>query len=379
MRNNGVTSAVANSKGDSSRCGQIINGEGYGGFSSYSFGTLTAGRQNSLMQERIGGYDPQSLSYAFSALGYANALSGGTGNAETAIWDDSVKYTFQRGLFRAAAMYAQGGRETGMLGQAYGLDGGLAWTSPRNAGMDVGFALDGIFQSGKGLIAASSMTAAQCAGIGLTQPACAGTKVLDGDISDTQTWAVMGKLFFDFGGGYAPPKGVVEKAPVMVPDRLTFYGGYQQVTFHNPSNNYDGPGFGGSPSGLPTLGGYVLGAVNLSDFDTAKIDSIYWAGASYETGGWRLAAAYYGEHQNSWLTGAVATACTGLGTSAVSHNCAGQVQTVSGSVDYAFNKWVDVYAGVAYSRADGGFISGFSGTGTSENTTTGATGVRLRF
>src|ERR1700733_8783134 len=63
---------------DSSRCGQAFNSQLNGGVSSATFGTLTIGRHNSLQLQALTSYDPQSLSYAFSFLGYSG-FNGGRG------------------------------------------------------------------------------------------------------------------------------------------------------------------------------------------------------------------------------------------------------------------------------------------------------------
>ena len=69
MQNDGVALSRQTSNGDSSRAGQFYNGLGYAGISSPTFGTLTAGRQNSLTLDGVIAYDPLAASYAFSPLG----------------------------------------------------------------------------------------------------------------------------------------------------------------------------------------------------------------------------------------------------------------------------------------------------------------------
>jgi len=57
-------------------------------------------------------------------------------------------------------------------------------------------------------------------------------------------------------------------------------------------------------------------------------------------------------------------------------NClTGNYQAVSFVVDYAFNKFVDVYSGVQYNWVDGGFRSGLQW----DSQLTGVTGLRLKF
>jgi predicted porin len=352
-RNNGLANTVSGAKGDSSRCGQLFNGPAYVGVSNAAYGTLTFGRQNSLLLDDTAAYDPQRLSYAFSLLGYSGGTDG-TGDTETARWDDSVKYVYQYGPFHAAGMYTQGGPDTSFGGPAWGANVGAIYK---------GASVDFVYDNAHSAIASSSMTLAQCAAIGLTQPACAGQKILAGTISDNTVAAVMGRYTYELGGGYK------DMDPAA---KLTFYGGYERATFNDPS--------GGVPVGYTAIGGYVMGAVNNANFKTEKDLDIYWVGVSYETGAWRFTAAYYGESQNSWLKGTIGgpgTPCTGVGTAAVASNCAGKLNTVSFVVDYEITKHFDWYAGVEYSDANGGFISGFAPN--SDNVTTVMSGVRLRF
>jgi predicted porin len=59
----------------------------------------------------------------------------------------------------------------------------------------------------------------------------------------------------------------------------------------------------------------------------------------------------------------------------VGSNCSGSINEASFLVDYTFNKYFDVYAGVAWSEGEGGLISGFL----QDNIVSFASGVRLRF
>ena len=76
LQNSGKAYAIQTSNSDSGRCGQAFNGIAYGGLSGPIYGTLTVGRQQSLQLDTIASYDPMSLSYAFSVLGFSGANSG---------------------------------------------------------------------------------------------------------------------------------------------------------------------------------------------------------------------------------------------------------------------------------------------------------------
>ena len=97
IRNNGRDLDQSTASADGSRCGQAINGPVYVGMSHAHYGTLTAGRQNSLVLDTLANYDPNALSYAFSLLGWSGTASGGVGSTEAARWDNSVKYVYQHG------------------------------------------------------------------------------------------------------------------------------------------------------------------------------------------------------------------------------------------------------------------------------------------
>ena len=56
---------------DGSRCGQAFANAAYGGLSHPLYGTLTAGRQTTLVNDGMGAYDPMALSPAFSLIGYS--------------------------------------------------------------------------------------------------------------------------------------------------------------------------------------------------------------------------------------------------------------------------------------------------------------------
>ena len=111
--------------------------------------------------------------------------------------------------------------------------------------------------------------------------------------------------------------------------------------------------------------------------------------------GWSFTGAYYHIDQNSYVANDVA--CTAGGASRT--QCAGAFDQGAFLVDYAFNKHLDVYAGVTYAVANDGLAAGFSGapgttntcgvsgtapcratgTATSVDTFDFVTGVRLRF
>jgi predicted porin len=332
LRNFGVPLANQNANGDSNRAGQAFNGEVFAGVSNVSYGTLTVGRQRSFQYEAFDEYDPQGLSYGFGIIGYSASFSG-AGDTEAARWDNSVKYTFQYGPLHAGAMYSNGGPDTGIFGEAYGFDVGGAY---------LGFAVDAIYQKVGDVVSASA----------------ASPTTLKAVISDNESWSVQGKYSYAFGDGLKDGATAA---------KLTFYGGYENISFANPDK---------SPAnflGETTVGGYLISAVTLNPYQTDKVLQLAWTGAKVELpSGWSFTGAYYHVEQNAYL-GTVSKPAAG--TILTAANTPGSYNDGSFVIDYRFNKHFDLYAGVNYSALDGGLSSGYL----NNNQTTVATGVVLRF
>jgi predicted porin len=347
--NAAIPSAQQNSNADSGRCGQIFNGVAYGGISNSAYGTLTAGRQDSLQLEAIRNYDPMSLSYAFSLLGYSGT-NGGSGSTQAARWDNSVKYLYSYGPVHAAAMFSNGGQDTGTLGTDYSFNAGATYR---------GFSVDAVYTKEHGAINLKSAN---------SDP----LNSLIANISDNEAWSVMGKYTYEFGGGFGGYKDGGRG------DTLTVFGGYTHITQSNPNSP--------ARAGSITNGGYLVTPDN-DAFSTGKKFGFYWTGAKYAMpSGWNFTGAYYHVDQNSYK--ADGAPCPAGPASAV--QCAGHYDQFSFLVDYEFNKHFDVYAGVNYARSAGGLAAQYpgtpsanggaaKGTATSVDVTDVVTGMRLRF
>jgi predicted porin len=349
-RNAGKDLFHQDANGDGGRCGQFFNGPLYAGVSNSAYGTLTVGRQNSLDLELLAAYDPMSLSYAFSLIGFSGSVGAGIGATADSRWDNSLKYVYQYGPMHASFMYAQGGQDTAMHGPGIAAGVGGTW---RGVSVDVLY---------------SKETNAIKAGI----PAVGfiGTKSVTGTGVDEEAWTVGAKYTFDLGGYGGWKDGGCGLKDDCAGAKLTFFGGYQRSSSTDPSDNLN--------VGDTTQGGYVLVSVDNNAFTTAKIWQTSWAGAKYETGPWSFTGAYYRLDQNSYIadnkTCAQKTAAVTVGQK-VGSNCSGTLNMGSFLIDYAFNKHFDVYAGVNYSAVDGGLSSGFLQT----DEATFMTGMRLRF
>jgi predicted porin len=363
IQNAGVVYTQQNSNADSGRCGQAFNGQLFGGISNKQYGTLTIGRQNSFQLDGIAAYDPLTLSYAFSLLGYSGT-DGGSGSTQAARWDNSAKYVYDFGPITAGAMYSNGGSATGFFGDAYGFMFG---------GHVGGFSAEAVWTKEHGAV--NLQTAVND---------LPGQTTLAANISDNTEWSVMGKYTWELGRPAAPPlytKAV--KAEPAPGDRFSIYAGYTNISQVNPNT----PILQGSAAGgyLLTVSAANPVSPDNNAFTTAKVFQIYWAGAKYEFGwGLSLTGAYYHVSQNSYI--ADGAPCTAGGASKT--DCAGNFDQVSFVADYILNKHLDVYSGITYGKVTNGLASafpgtpgakfGFAGTATSVDTTSFMTGFRIK-
>jgi predicted porin len=322
---------------DSSRCGQPFNGVIWGGVSSPRFGTLTIGRQQSLQLDALVLYDPQTLSYAFSFLGYSG-FNGGAGSTEGARWDNSGKYAFTSGPVHVVGMYSNGGQDTGVLGKAYGVNLGVTWQ---------GLSVDFVYQNEKAAVNLRSAFD--------NVPEPLPTPGLAAYISDDKSYNAMAKYVFDLGA---------------TKDKLTAYAGYSHIEKAHASYTV-----GSAQDNYPISVG-----ININD---AAVYNMEWAGVRYAMhSGLNLTGAYYHITQNSWTIGLGTTGNDGLGCSAAGLLCSGKFDELSLVADYIINKHYDVYTGVNWSEVTDGLANGFPGTtvGTSgsQNQTTVMWGFRIR-
>ncbi len=318
--NNGVPLERQTSAGDSSRAGQLFNGQAFAGLSSKAFGTLTLGRQNTVLLDNILRYDPMSGSYAFSVIGLSGTVPGG-GDTEDARLDASGKYVLKLGDFHAAALYQPGKTDSSP---------GRAWQG--NIGFEyAGFSVDGVYAQKKTAINAASLSAAQVA--------VAPIDSLAATISDNESYT--------FGASYAAAAFKVS-------------GGYEHIRYENPSNPLS-VGFSG-------LGGYYIAFANNTAFPKPKELQASWVGVKcLITPDLDITAALYHYDQNSYGP----TRCSN--TSAAT--CSGTLDAYSLMLDYRFNKRFDTYAGVMYSQVAGGQASGYL----NDSNVSPMVGLRFRF
>lgn len=349
IRYNGLPGNQQGVWANSSRCGQIINGQAYAGVRNATYGTLTVGRQTPLALSKMYSYDPVALAAAFSLLGFSSGFGGATGVADTSKWNNSVKYANEYGPVHGAVMFAQGSQDGGNHGNAYGANLGATWH---------GLSVDMVYTYDQDAVSTTGYGVGGCGVAGT--PSC---NTLVATAQNTEAWSFMGKYAFDVTGAF---KGTLPDA------KLTLYAGYQTIEFSNPSDPIS--------VGDTTNGGYVFGTVRNTVYSFGnKRREIGWVGARFETGPWTATVAYYLGHQGYFKNSATSTFCSDTSHS----NCSGSLSVASTTVAYAFNKHLDLYAGVVWSALTGGMAVGYTtataGYPTTPQATSFVTGMRFRF
>jgi predicted porin len=306
IKNNGRALTQDVEAGDSSRAGQFDQAQGYFGISSKTFGTLTYGRQQSLILDNLFVYDPQAQSNAFSLIGYSGNTGGG-GDTEDARLDNTIKYTVGYGPAHLGLMHQfrdssygaiPGGADEANVGAVFG-----------------GLSVDAVFAQVHDAVAAASLSAAQNA---------VAPNTLAATISDNTTYALMAKY----------TRG-----------RFRLYGGWEHITYANPSNPVaDGAIDEGG-------GGYTLSFVTNDAFDHHKELQVAWFGAKYYvTDRLSLTGAWYHYDQASYGTNC---------TNASAATCSGTEDMESAVADYRLSPRWDTYAGIESSQVANGLAYGY--------------------
>jgi predicted porin len=331
---------------DSSASGQTFI-QSFAGFSSKTFGTITFGRQNTVLADGVAKYDPNYASQAFSLIGISGTTAGG-GDTQNRRLDSSVKYV---GSFKPdegvgvhlSAQYKFNQSNGGSANTAYEV----------SFGADVaGFSGDVYYSKIHDAVAMAALSAAQVAGLPALcpDPLPAGTSciaaspdnALAATVSDNTTYAFMGLYNMGF---------------------LKFFGGYEHIQFANPNTPLTA-GF--------DVAAYTVAYVNVqsgpkSTFVNDKTLQVFWGGVRYTViPELDLVGAYYGYKQNAFGTGASAGCSTNK-----SGTCSGTENVVSFDADYRLTKRFDAYIGAMYSGVKDGLASGFPYHTTDITTTMG--------
>ena len=338
--NNGVALASQTTGADSAIAGQLFNGAAYAGLTNGRFGTITIGRQTSLIADGMTAYDSMGGAQGFALIGWAGTYMGG-GSTENKRLDNSVKYEADMGSVHFGAMLQpKTGANPGTAQQFT-----LGFKFP-------GGSVDAVYARKDDALTSASLSAAQlanvnkvCAGTAVAGYACAPLdKALAGTAQDVTATALLVK--------YA------------LTPAATAFAGYEHIQYQNPSTP--------AAAGQSDIGGYVEVNVNNTAYPSQKTLGVVWAGVKYRaTPQLELTGAYYRYDQNSYATGANA----GCSSAAGSNQCSGSLNAASFLADYRFTKRVDVYAGAMWSQIQGGPANAFLNTSTIAATI----GVRYMF
>jgi predicted porin len=341
--NAGLPLATQTSMGDSSSQGKFYNSLGYAGFSNDTWGTITFGRQNTLMTDAIRAYDPMASSYAFSLIGYFGATGGG-GNTENARGTTSVKYrvnydNFRLGLFGQFGGYDEGNASKGAFQGNLGADFKVG---PGVLSLDAigGFTRDSINEGLSGGVG-NGITAP----LGSVNPNTAQT--LSVTISDNTNVMALAKYTID---------------------KLKLYAGYEWMQFANPSDVVT--------ANFTDTAGYFIpaAAITNSSYVKDKVLQVVWAGARYSvTDSLDVVGAYYHYDQNQYATGTNLKNC--MITSLAAGSCAGTQDAFSALIDWKFAPKWDTYIGTMYTQLHGGLDSGYLAKDNWETTA----GLRFRW
>lgn len=314
---------------DGSSAGQVFQ-TAWVGLKSARFGTLSVGRQVTLLQEATIQYDPNYNATAFGLLGASNTYSGGGAPQDNRL-DSTAKYVVDLTDWA----------HVGVLYKFNGSSGSANTAVQANLGGHYGSAaFDGYYSKENSAIAANALTAAEAAQ--LLELGYSLSNSLAATVSDNTAYALMASY---------------------QRDPFKFFAGYERIRYANPTNPLS-PGF-------VDIGGYILAFVTDDAYEHEKTTNVYWTGVRYTVvPPLDVTAAYYGYDQNAYGTGAQA------GCTTAAHSvCSGSFEAFSFDADYHFNKHFDAYLGAMYSGVHGGVASGYIHT-TNINPTVG---VRYRF
>jgi predicted porin len=327
--NNGRSLATQSVGVDGSSAGQAFQ-TAFVGLQSARFGTLTFGRQTTLVLEGTIKYDPNYNASAFGLLGASNTYSG-AGSQENNRLDSTAKYFVSfNDLLHLGALYKFNGAN-GSANTVVQADMG---------GNFAGASVDAYYSKVNSAITATSLTAAQVAALPALGYSVSNS--LAATISDNTAYALMASYKFE---------------------PLKFFAGYEHIKYANPNTPLS--------AGFTDIGGYVLAFVTNNAYRNSKIVQVYWTGARYTIiPHLDLTVAYYGVHQDAYGSATQA----GCATSAHSV-CSGGLEAFSFDADYRFNVHFDAYLGAMYSGVHDGMANGYIFT-TNINPTVG---VRYKF
>jgi len=259
---------------------------------------LTAGRQNNLMLDNIGGYDPVNAQM-FSPINFSGSFGGGGYTDDSRV--NGLKYIDKIAGFNVNALYAPGG-VTGQstVGTTSGFQVGYE-TAKWGAQAIASHTTDG--QSLAGVNATSGMNPAT------TLAAIVPANAVAVTIGTTTAYMLTGKY--------------------NITDKFTMKAGYERENIGTPSDF-------ASISAMPvTASGYTVASVTA--YNANKSLNVFWVGANYQfTPAIKGSLGYYN------------AATLGYQAATPSATAAGgtKSQYFSALVDYSMSKRTNLYAGV---------------------------------
>jgi predicted porin len=310
---------------DSAVSGQFFNRGAYAGISSDAYGTLTAGRHQSLFLDNIAVFDPILGSQAFSPLGFSGTYGGGGATDDSRV-DNSLKYKITLGDFTLGALYKFGGVAGSASAQsAYELNGIYS-----HGGLSVHLGYQGF----KDAFAISNAT---------------GTGTVKATAEDTNSYMLAAKYTWE---------------------QVTFRAGFEREEYKNPSNP-------SNDLAVTSLYGISLAsAPSVTAYPSQKNLNVYWLGAAYAfTPAFSLLAGGYHISQNDYDP-------AGCSSAKELARCSGGLNYYSLVGDFNLSKRTDLYAGIMKSTVSGGPAAAVANTAPTPSETGNriiALGIRHRF
>jgi predicted porin len=323
----GANSGPGEYNSDSATSGQLFGRAANFGVASDLYGTLTAGRNTSLMLDTVPNYDALQGAQEFTPIGYSGTYGGG-GETDNSRIDSSVKYKFKVSDFSLGLLH----KFSGVSGStsARGVEQVLLGWEPGNFGISL------IYEGAK-----------DAASVGNLESFA--TTVVGGNGGGTTTYTYnnpgqVAVSFYDTTSYMALLRYKI--------GNLALKGGYIRQEFKNPSNP-------GSDLTMTSIFGQVIGKINVqpqtqsNGIATEKVLNVGYLGAAYDiTPKFNAAVAYYHVAQNDFSDG--------IPTAAEAGSKSGSGAFASVLLDYRYTKAFDTYLGYMGSQYRDGMAAGYT-------------------
>ncbi len=345
------TNAGVEVSGASALGGQLFNRGAFLGISNPTYGSLSIGRQQTLLFDVMPGYDGTGLAQLFTPIGFTGAYIGG-GVTDDSRVDNSVKYRVKTGDVTLAAMYKFGG-VSGNTSAKTTEQASIAWEPGA-------FGIVAVYQGYKDALGTANgpLTTA----ISATATAAVPLGMINLSAQDTAMTAVCARY---------KGKGWMVAA------------GWEHVKFSNPSDESTVVGittFDGTPvysvNGSTTANPQGTLPYNIAGVgEVDKTQNLYYLSANYDfTPQFTIAGGYY-INKVSDYSGVPQTAV-------LSAKNAGNNEYVSLVLQYKWTKAFDFYGGYMHAMNTGGqavgSLANAAGTTSNENVNS-VYGVGMRY